>query len=218
MKWENFSILLTKGRWLIVCFSCNMMLLLLLLSRFSLSDSVWPHGLQPIRLLRPWDFPDKSTGVGCHWLLQVWLMVMVYCLLSVAGIFPDFCPWQCQYCCYQGHQWCFFVAKAHGQCSPPPLSAPLSSACCVFWKYCILEVMITTAPLVWWLLSIWVLISSPFGSSSLPDLTFAWLQGEHLRFSSLFFSVGKYIGPADFHCLVAHPPGLRSFVTSQSKS
>ena len=23
------------------------------------------HGLQPTRLLRPWDFPGKSTGVGC---------------------------------------------------------------------------------------------------------------------------------------------------------
>ena len=30
----------------------------------------WPHGLQPTRLLRPWDFPGKSTGVGCHCLLQ----------------------------------------------------------------------------------------------------------------------------------------------------
>ena len=29
------------------------------------------HGLQPTRLLRPWDFPDKSTGVGCHRLLQI---------------------------------------------------------------------------------------------------------------------------------------------------
>ena len=26
-----------------------------------------PHGLQPTRLLRPWDFLGKSTGVGCHW-------------------------------------------------------------------------------------------------------------------------------------------------------
>ena len=26
--------------------------------------------LQPTRLLRPWDFPGKSTGVGCHFLLQ----------------------------------------------------------------------------------------------------------------------------------------------------
>ena len=29
-----------------------------------------PHGLQPTRLLRPWDFPGKSTGVGCHCLLR----------------------------------------------------------------------------------------------------------------------------------------------------
>ena len=29
-------------------------------------DSKRPHGLQPTRLLRPWDFPGKSTGVGCH--------------------------------------------------------------------------------------------------------------------------------------------------------
>ena len=33
-------------------------------------DSLQPHGLQPTRLLRPWDFPGKSTGVGCHCLLQ----------------------------------------------------------------------------------------------------------------------------------------------------
>ena len=29
------------------------------------SDSSRPHGLEPTRLLRPWDFPGKSTGVGC---------------------------------------------------------------------------------------------------------------------------------------------------------
>ena len=34
------------------------------------SDSLRPHGLQPTRLLRPWDFPGKNTGVGCHCLLQ----------------------------------------------------------------------------------------------------------------------------------------------------
>ena len=33
------------------------------------SESSRPHGLQPTRLLRPWDFPGKSTGVGCHCLL-----------------------------------------------------------------------------------------------------------------------------------------------------
>ena len=34
------------------------------------SDSVWPHRRQPIRLPRPWDSPGKNTGVGCHCLLQ----------------------------------------------------------------------------------------------------------------------------------------------------
>ena len=34
------------------------------------SDSVRPHGLQPTRLLRPWDSPGKNTGVGCHFLLH----------------------------------------------------------------------------------------------------------------------------------------------------
>ena len=32
--------------------------------------TLWLHGLQPARLLCPWDFPGKSTGVGCHFLLQ----------------------------------------------------------------------------------------------------------------------------------------------------
>ena len=35
-----------------------------------MSDSVRPHGLQPTRLLCPWDSPGKNTGVGCHFLLQ----------------------------------------------------------------------------------------------------------------------------------------------------
>ena len=39
-------------------------------SRSVMSDSLRPHGLQPTRLLHPWDFPGKSTGVGCHCLLQ----------------------------------------------------------------------------------------------------------------------------------------------------
>ena len=35
-----------------------------------MSNSLQPHGLQPTSLLRPWDFPGKNTGVGCHFLLQ----------------------------------------------------------------------------------------------------------------------------------------------------
>ena len=34
-----------------------------------MSDSERPHRWQPTRLLHPWDFPGKSSGVGCHCLL-----------------------------------------------------------------------------------------------------------------------------------------------------
>ena len=34
-------------------------------------DSLQPHGLQPTRLLCPWDFPGKDTGGGCHFLLHM---------------------------------------------------------------------------------------------------------------------------------------------------
>ena len=34
------------------------------------STSLWLHGLWPFRLLSPWDFPGKNTGVDCHLLLQ----------------------------------------------------------------------------------------------------------------------------------------------------
>ena len=31
---------------------------------------LWLHGLQPTRLLCPWDFPDKNTEVDFHFFLQ----------------------------------------------------------------------------------------------------------------------------------------------------
>ena len=34
------------------------------------SNSLQPHGLQPIRLLCPWTFSGKITGAGCHFLHQ----------------------------------------------------------------------------------------------------------------------------------------------------
>ena len=33
------------------------------------SSSLQPHGLESDRLLCPWNFPGKSIGVGCHFLL-----------------------------------------------------------------------------------------------------------------------------------------------------
>ena len=46
-------------------------------SRSVVSDSSRPHGLQPTRLLQPWDFPGKSSGVGCH---KVKLLLAVFSL------------------------------------------------------------------------------------------------------------------------------------------
>ena len=37
------------------------------LSHIRLFETPWTVAYQ---LLRPWDFPGKSTGVGCHFLLQ----------------------------------------------------------------------------------------------------------------------------------------------------
>ena len=34
------------------------------------SSALQPHGLWPARLLYPWNFSGKNTGVGCHFLLQ----------------------------------------------------------------------------------------------------------------------------------------------------
>ena len=37
-----------------------------------MSSSLQPHGLKPTRLRCSWDFPGKSTGVGCHCLLLIY--------------------------------------------------------------------------------------------------------------------------------------------------
>ena len=55
------------------------------------SDSAWPHKWQPTRLPRPWDSPDKNTGVGCHFLLQC----MKVKLLSHVRLFAT--PWTAAY-------------------------------------------------------------------------------------------------------------------------
>ena len=47
-----------------------LLLLLMLFNHWVMSNSLWPHGLQPTRLLCTWEFPGKNTGMGCHFLLQ----------------------------------------------------------------------------------------------------------------------------------------------------
>ena len=56
-------------------------------SRSVVSDSSRLQGLQPTRLLHPWDFPSKSTGVGCHFLLQCIKWKVKVRSLSRVGLF-----------------------------------------------------------------------------------------------------------------------------------
>ena len=51
---SKFNLIIEKCKW----------------SRSVVSNSLGPHGLQPTRLLHPWNFPGMSTGVGCRFLLQ----------------------------------------------------------------------------------------------------------------------------------------------------
>ena len=49
------------------------------------------NGRQPARLLCPWDFPGKNTGVGCHFLVQG--------IFSTQGLNLHLLHWQA------GYQW-----------------------------------------------------------------------------------------------------------------
>ena len=62
-----------------------------MLSHSVLSNSLQPFGLHPTRLLHPWNFPGKNTGMGCYFLLQEspwprdWTLVS--CVSCIAGRF-----------------------------------------------------------------------------------------------------------------------------------
>ena len=47
------------------------------LSHSVVSNSLRPHGLQPVRLLCPQNFPGKNTRVGCHFLGECYLLLSV---------------------------------------------------------------------------------------------------------------------------------------------
>ena len=54
----------------------------MLLSHSVMSDSLQPHRLQSARLLCPWNFPGRNTGLGCHFLFQEIYAIMCYKLQS----------------------------------------------------------------------------------------------------------------------------------------
>ena len=128
------------------------------------SDSSQPHGLQPTRLLRPWEFPGKSTGVGCHCLLWPTFLAKHKCLaISLEG-----CSWsqvghrggsssgngrskviltkgqQRPWGCYGDQDWglarlSYVLTATWPPCSEPS-SQPVSSGCLA--KLCELEQLV----------------------------------------------------------------------------
>ena len=60
-------------------------------SRSVVPDSWQPHGLQPSRVLRPWDFPGKGTGVRCHCLLRKFISQWKYERTVLGAIYQELC-------------------------------------------------------------------------------------------------------------------------------
>ena len=80
------------------------------------SKSSQPHGLQPTRPLRPWDFPGKSAGVGYHCLLHtsIWdecNCTVVWVFFSIAFLWDWNENWP-----FPGHCWVFQICW-HTECS-----------------------------------------------------------------------------------------------------
>ena len=65
---------------------CSLAISSVQFSHSVVSDSLRPHGLQPTRVLRPWDFPSKSAGLGCHCLLR-WRLVNINQIPNINDIF-----------------------------------------------------------------------------------------------------------------------------------
>ena len=68
------------------------------------SDSVQPHGLQPSRLLCPWNFPGKNTRGGCHFLLQEIFLTQGLDRSSCISCIGRQIPYHCT--TWEAHSWC----------------------------------------------------------------------------------------------------------------
>ena len=99
------------------------------------SDSLRPHGLQPTRLLCPWDSPGKNTRVGCHALLQGNLPdsgIEHRSLKSLAlagGFFTTSATWEAHICMYlrgkTSHASCRTILIVKKNCIYVCVSLPL---------------------------------------------------------------------------------------------
>ena len=108
----------------------NCIVYVCMLSNLIMSNSLHPCGLQPARLLCPWDSSGKNTGVCCHALLRgIFLTqgsnLQLLCLLCwQAGSLPLVPPGKTNYASSES------VSVAHScltLCNPTNCSPPGSS-------------------------------------------------------------------------------------------
>ena len=80
------------------------------LSHIVVYSSSRPFGLQPTRLLCPWDFSGKDTGAGCHFLLQG--------IFPAHGLSPHLLNWRqiLYHWATRGAPWGSPVVLTKGQC------------------------------------------------------------------------------------------------------
>ena len=132
-----------------------------------MSDSVPPQRRQPTRLPHPWDSPGKNTGVGCHFLLQLWKHLQTLCRPQVMSTHCGHITHNQQaqqpglkmlndYHCWHLHLNSELLQAARH-------ASPLLSCSCL--NSCLVHCSVTPAP---WLLS----RRSPPGSSHLPSWQF----------------------------------------------
>ena len=87
-------------------------------SRWVMSDSSRSHGLQPTRLLHLWDFPGKSTGVGCHCLLRLLCLEHIKMMKSWPLSLKE---WERQaYAEQTTIQWALFWGRSMRRCPGDP--------------------------------------------------------------------------------------------------
>ena len=94
------------------------------------SNCLWPHGLQPTRLLCPWNSPGNNTGMSCQYVciyvcICMYMCIYIWFLKTFYGNIIVKYNWQC----------CMVSAVQHSQSAiciyalpPPPPSHPSRSS------------------------------------------------------------------------------------------
>ena len=100
-----------------------------------MSDYLQPHGPQPTRLLCPWDFPGKSTVVGCHCLLRSVYIICIYYLYTHSPFIRERYGNALQYSCLEnpvdrGAWW----AAVHRVTQSWTRLKQLSMHACMHWR------------------------------------------------------------------------------------